>query len=451
MSSIQSATNFNPKFFDTNIIESVNCTRTEPTNYLSGTGDLIDNIRDGRLDTTITLTPPFTGATLQPDGLMDSATGWTPSSYATLTTDTSIYIAGSASVKMSISNIGPPATMSKTFPAFDMSQNKLLWLGIYATGANEASAPIAALSVTLTDASSNTVTKTLNEINGNLPQDTTYWSDKWIFAAADFTGATPFDFVHVVGIKILVLPSGSGTPYYNLDGLRFGPADAVFQYDFSQLTIFDLLVINGLNCARYSLDISQNGTTWTNVSASSNYTGNGIILFEAINWRGDYTHFRLTLSFLTQTKGALGSTVANILLLPFLYEWDNPPKSKPTRENTITTSENDLGALTVNKIGQRTNVNMTFDLFTELQQNDLAFCETLFEREIPFWLWLNGNNANSNFTSLSSPWDYNNVFYMSDATQALDLGHSLGQADKANPTDTLTLNFVEAAYKRTGV
>ena len=450
MSSTRSATNLYSKFFGRNTTEDA--TKTEPTSFMVGEGDLIDSIRDGRTDTYITLLPAFIDALIQPDGDMDVSTDWTPTN-CSVATDNVTYLVGTGSVKMTYTDSTAQATayMIKSFSSFDISDNKLCRFALYMTAANMAEAPLTGLSVTITDGSAVTHTVTITaDDNDNLFADTNYMSDAWLYFSADMNGSLSIDYADIEDVKISVtVGTGTGTtPELNIDGLRFGPADCEFLYEFDVAFNPSMILLNGLDCKRYNISTSVDGVTYITLAESSSNTNDYILYFEALTT--DKSYFRFTIGFKNQS-GGLGTELANLLMLPFLYEFDNQPKIFPTKNNSVTQSENIHGAKEVNKIGASLKFDIVFDGFTDDQNNDLSFIETLFDRKDPLWFWLNGNNANTTFSSISTPWYQQNLYFVYDATTTLPLGHYNGQNDKLNMTNPVTMTLVEAAYKRSAL
>jgi hypothetical protein len=219
----------------------------------------------------------------------------------------------------------------------------------------------------------------------------------------------------------------------------------VYEYDAAFRP--SLIAVNGIDCVRYDISSSVDGVTYVSLSSSNALAVDNVLLFETITAGQERAYYKFTLGFKNQA-GGLGIELANILVLDFLYEWDEQPRCLPMKENSVNQSENKHGAVTVDKVGSRIRFDLTFDGFANEAQNDLDFIEILFERKTPLWFWLNGNNTNTDYSSPSTPWRKESIYYVYDATSQLPLGHINNQADKYNPTDKITVSLVEAAYKR---
>ena len=442
----------------------------EPTAYMIGAGDTIENIRDARPETNIRLW----GDSLEiisdpsrepindfdsprgvlPVGNMETHTDWQSFTDA-LSTDSVDYQVGSASVQLDAGALafGMQANATTGLTPFDIRLTPVMYLWIKCV--DRLFLPANGIQIGIYNGTASLTCKLKTDINGNTPILGQWQLYKADFRRPDIGTASTYDFTNIITIYINGdVSSYTGSTRFLFDGIRWVPNEFVFEYDFGRTFLLDGVnpqsdVEKDINLFEIITDsISVWVYRWNGSAYVQDHGSDAVSDGYYLNYDASPTATRKIKIFVNMINqddfDGLGITIQTLLALTKEYEYETDFEHFP-RRNTITkATENYLGAQKVDKRGDYFSCQIKAK--GVVSQADLDFLTALDKRETPFWFWLNGNRPNTDFKTLSEAFDEKNVYFVINNSKKMNLNQAEGIGDTGKIIEGSTIELLESAY-----
>lgn len=422
-----------PKIFDDNLIISAD-TITEPTGNIAAT-DLMSYIKDNRSETKLTLRPNWSDAAkVEPDGDMDALTDWTDGDGVDSSAlDTTYYITGAKSFLIT-AEVAASYEMAWAGTT-DISNTKIGWIGLRLKDQ-----PTGDISVKLKidDGTYDYEVTATTDYLGNAI-DTI---DTWYYVAVNLQGSADIDYTAITGINIKIVNTETEAVDFYIDGLRFTPHVHNFIYEWTAAQDVNLVEIKG--CDSLAYDISYYDGSYTSITSGAFDANTDFAIdYDSTGVSATKVKFEINAA---NYSGGLVVSLGDLLVLTQLYEWQNTARHNPMTRQEISEQSNWLGAKRIFKTRSWFECNIEFDGFTADEEEDIEYIQTLLERDMPFFYWLNGNIVNTDFNVITKEWKRENLYRVYNATDTIKVAPYNGQNKKGNPIEKNTLKLIEAAY-----